>query len=303
MVEVKIGERVLKLSNLEKVLYPKTGFTKAEVIDYYARVADVMVPHLKGRCITMRRWPDGVAAASFFEKNCPSHRPDWVETAPGPGHNKTLPKRSDGSYEAIEYCTFSESAGLVWTANLAALELHAPMAQAADLECPTMAVFDLDPGEPAGMRECCQVALALKDVLSAIGLEGWAKTSGSKGMQVYVPINAPTSHEAAATFALAVGQLLARQLPKLVLVEMDKALRHGKVFVDWSQNSHHKTTIAPYSLRGNAEPTVSTPLLWDEVAQGADGSRLFFGPDEVLARIGNVGDVFTETLSRVQALP
>jgi bifunctional non-homologous end joining protein LigD len=292
-VSVAIGSRSLSLSNLDKVLYPEVGFTKAQVIDYYARIAPVLVPHVAGRCMTLRRWPNGVDGSSFFNKRCPAPRPSWVGVSIGPGDR-------DGD---IPYCRLDEPAALVWTANLAALELHAPMARAADIESPTMVVFDLDPGPPADIGHCCQVALDLHEVLTAVGLVAFPKTSGSKGLQVYVPLNSPHRHDHAAGFARAAGQLLARQHPDRVLVEMTKNLRTGKVFVDWSQNSRHKTTIAVYSLRANARPTVSTPLSWDEVERGAAGETLSFEAADVLARVEHLGDLFAPTASLVQHLP
>jgi bifunctional non-homologous end joining protein LigD len=292
-VEVAVGERTLSLSNLDKVLYPEAGFTKAQIIDYYARIAPAMIPHIRGRCMTLRRWPNGVDQQSFFEKRCPGHRPEWVSTALGPG---------DGD-EGIQYCRLDEPASLVWTANLAALELHSPMALCTDIEAPTMLVFDLDPGQPAGITECCQVALILREILAAVDLQSVAKTSGSKGMQLYVPLNAPHSHKHASSFALAVGQMAVRQRPELVLVEMTKSLRTGKVFVDWSQNSRHKTTIAPYSLRARPRPTVSTPISWDEVSDGAGGAAMSFEAETVLQRVLEVGDLFEPAITVEQQLP
>ena len=270
------------------------GFRKAQVIDYYARIAPVMLPHLEGRGITLRRFPNGVEQSGFFEKRCPKHRPDWVGAAVGPGDRNGV----------IQYCLFEEPAALVWSANLAAIELHAPMARAADLEAPLIMVFDFDPGAPAGMRECCQIALLVRDILGAVGLVGWCKTSGSKGLQLYVPLNTPTTHDHAASFALAVGQVLERDHPRRVTTTMAKAERPGKVFVDWSQNARHKTTIAPYSLRARPEPTVSTPVDWDEVAAGADGSaELRFETDDVLERVAARGDLFGPVLELRQDLP
>ena len=296
-VAVEVGGRSLSLSNLDKVLYPKTGFTKGEVIDYYARIAPVLVPHLSGRCITLRRFPNGVEGKSFFEKRCASHRPDWVETAVGPG---------DSGGE-IHYCCIEEPAALVWTANLAALELHSPMAFASDLENPSMLVFDLDPGAPATITECCAVALDLVEVLDSVGLDAFPKTSGSKGLQVYVPLNTSGddahTHDHASSFALACGQLLARQKPDDVVVTMKKADRPGKVFVDWSQNSRHKTTSAVYTMRARPEPTVSTPVTWDEVSDGADGEPLRFETADVLDRVAEFGDLFAPTLELEQRLP
>lgn len=287
----------MSLSNLDKVLYPASGFTKGQVIDYYARIAPVLVPHLEGRCITLRRFPDGIDGTTFFAKRCPDHKPAWMGTALGPGDR-------DGG---INYCLVEEQASLVWTANMAALELHAPMARASDLDHPTMLVFDLDPGAPATIIECCQVALLLVEVLESVGLQSFAKTSGSKGLQVYVPLNTQGAdahtHEHASSFALAVGQLLAKQHRDRVVVTMKKSERTGKIFVDWSQNSHHKTTSAVYSLRARTHPTVSTPVTWDEVADGADGDVLSFETDEVLERVEEFGDLFAPTLELVQQLP
>ncbi|MFV0258597.1 MAG: non-homologous end-joining DNA ligase [Acidimicrobiales bacterium] len=292
-VTVSVGGRTLALSNLDKVLYPQVGFTKAQVIDYYARVAPAVLPHVAGRCMSLRRWPDGVDQPSFFTKRCPGHRPSWMGVAAGPG---------DGEGE-IGYCRLDEPAALVWSANLAALELHAPMARADDIESPTMVVFDLDPGPPAAMRECCAVALELRQVLDAVGLVAFAKTSGGTGLLVYVPLNRPHRHRHAADFARAVGTLLAKAHPDRVLVEMTRSLRTGRVFVDWSQNSRHKTTVAAYSLRANPTPSVSTPVDWDEVAAGAAGEPLRFGPDEVLGRVATRGDLFAPTAELTQELP
>ena len=237
-VAADIGGRTLSLSNLDKVLYPETGFTKGEVIDYYARIAPVLLAHLGDRGITMRRFPNGVNDKSFFEKRCPSHRPEWVQTAPGPG---------DRGGE-IRYCRLADVASIVWAANLAALELHAPMARADDIDAPTMVVYDLDPGAPAAMTECAEVGLLLRDVLAGIGLSVYAKTSGSKGLQLYLPLNSPHTHEHASAFALTVAQALEKARPDLVVTTQAKAARPGKVLIDWSQNSRHKTTICAYSL-------------------------------------------------------
>lgn len=293
-VTVEVGGRSLTLSNLDKVLYRETGFTKAQVIDYYARIAPVMLRHIGGRCLTLKRFPDGSHTQGFFEKRCPSHRPEWIPAAAGPGdHNGT-----------IGYCSIDEPAALIWCANMAALELHSPMATHDDIESPRMVVFDFDPGEPAAMRECCTVALLVREVLSSVGLEGCCKTSGSKGLQLYVPVNTPTTHEHAAKFALAVGQVLEKQHSKLVTTVMAKAVRPGKIFVDWSQNARHKTTIAPYSLRARPHPTASTPVSWDEVTLGADGhTELRFTAPDVLQRVEEFGDLFAPTVELVQHLP
>ncbi|MGE0881505.1 MAG: non-homologous end-joining DNA ligase [Acidimicrobiia bacterium] len=299
-VVVNVGGRELSLSNLDKVLYPAIGFTKAEVVDYYARIAPVLLTHVEGRCITFKRFPNGVDDKSFFEKRCPSHRPEWVHTAVGPGDRGSR----GGPGGEIRYCVLDEPAALVWAANLAALELHAPMARSVDLETPTMIVFDLDPGPPAAIRECASVALDIADVLDKVGLRAFPKTSGSKGMQLYVPLNTPCDHEHASQFALAVGQLLERLRPKDVVTTMAKAVRPNKVFVDWSQNARFKTTIAPYSLRARERPTVSTPITWDEVQDGADGEDpLVFDAADVLARVEEFGDLFAETATLRQELP
>jgi len=289
---VEVEGRRLNLSNLDKVLYPETGTTKAEVIDYYARIAPTMVPHLEDRGVTLRRFPNGVDAGSFFEKRCPSHRPEWLGTRLGPGD----------SGGPIQYCCLDSAPALVWAANMAALEIHAPMARS-DIETPTMVCFDLDPGEPATIEQCADVALDIRHVLDGLGLVGLPKTSGSKGMQVYVPLNSPgPTHEAASAFALAVAQLLERARPD-VLSNMKRSLRKGKVFVDWSQNSRHKTTIAPYALRARPRPTVSTPVTWDEVAEAAGGAPLSFEAAEVVDRVAAHGDLFADALTVRQALP
>jgi bifunctional non-homologous end joining protein LigD len=294
MPVVAIDGREVSLTNLDKRLYP-SGFTKAEVVDYHARIAPWAIPHLAGRCLTFRRFPDGTDAAGFFEKRCNKHRPEWVPVALGPGDRRG----------GIEYCCIEEPAAMVWAANLAAIEIHAPMAYAADLDTPAALVFDFDPGPRTSVVECCQVALATNGVLSAVGLEGWCKTSGSKGLQMYVPLNTPgVTHQGAADFALAVGQVLERQLPGRVTTIMSKEARPGTIFVDWSQNAHHKTTIAPYSLRARPTPTVSTPVTWDEVEACASGTlELVFEAGEVLERVEAVGDLFEPVLTVEQELP
>jgi bifunctional non-homologous end joining protein LigD len=293
-VEVEVDGRRLSLSNLDKVLYPETGFTKGEVIDYYARIAPVMLPHIEHRALTFKRFPNGVDGGSFFEKRCPKHRPPWMPTAGGPGDGKGT----------IQYCEVDEQAALVWAGNMAALELHAPMARAEDIESPRAIVFDLDPGAPATIVECAQVGLLIRDMLDNLSLEVCAKTSGSKGMQLYVPLNTPATHEGAGDFALAVGQLIERDHPKDVTTIMRKDIRGGKIFIDWSQNTRHKTTIAPYSLRARPHPTVSTPVSWDEVDACANGEApLVFEAADVLARVEELGDLFAPVLELKQKLP
>lgn len=288
-----VGGRELSLSNLDKVLYPAVGFTKGEVIAYYARIAPTLLPHATGRCMTFRRYPNGVDGTSFFEKRCPKHRPEWVEVAVGPGDRNGT----------VEYCRLDEDASVVWAANLAALELHAPMARAVDLESPTMCVFDLDPGERTGMAECAAIALELRELCEGLDLELFPKTSGSKGLQCYVPLNSPHTHEQCADFALAVGQLLEKRHPQGVVTGMAKKDRVGKVLIDWSQNARHKTTICVYSLRARPEPTVSTPVAWDEVESAAEGAVLSFTADEVLDRVDELGDLFAPTITLEQHLP
>jgi len=293
-IDVDIDGRTVRLTNLDKVLYP-SGFTKAEVVDYHARIAPTIIAHLAGRCITFRRFPDGTDGDGFFEKRCPSHRPEWIPVALGPGDRRG----------GIEYCRIEEPAALVWAANLAAIELHAPMALAADLDTPRTLVFDFDPGPGTSIVDCCEVALGVRDVLDAVSLEGSCKTSGSKGLQLYVPLNTPgVTHDATADFALAVGQVMERRLPGRVTTVMAKAERPGKVFVDWSQNAHHKTTIAPYSLRARRDPTVSTPVTWAEVERCAAGDlELRFEAADVLARVAEHGDLLERVLTLEQRLP
>jgi bifunctional non-homologous end joining protein LigD len=292
--KVEIEGRTLVVRNMSKVLYPDAAFTKGEVIDYYLRVAPTLLTHCGDRGVTLRRYPNGVDGVSFFEKRCASHRPDWVPAVVGPGDR-------DGW---IYYCKLDSVPAIVWAANMAALEIHAPMARCDDIATPTMVVFDLDPGPPAAMPECAEVGLMLRDVLSGIGLECFPKTSGSKGLQIYVPVNTPgITHEHASSFALAVGQAIEKQHADLVLTVMKKDLRTGKVFIDWSQNSHHKTTICAYSLRARPRPTVSTPVTWDEVADAADGAPLSFEAADVLDRIAAHGDLWAPTAVLEQEIP
>jgi bifunctional non-homologous end joining protein LigD len=289
--QVTVAGRTLSLSNLDKVLWPETGFTKGQLIDYYARVAQVMIPHLRGRPITLRRWPNGVDAASFYEKNCPSHRPTWVDTV----------RMGD-----VSYCLLNEPATLVWTANLAAIELHPSLATSDDLESPTAVVFDLDPGPPADVLTCARVALLVRELFDRLGLRLWPKTSGSKGLQLYLPLNSGAAYAQAKPFAHAVARLLERDHPKLALSEMERSRRKGKVFIDWSQNTASKTTVAVYSVRALPEPSVSTPVTWDELddaVSSGEVDRLRFGPDEVLQRVQRQGDLHAAVLDEVQQLP
>jgi len=312
---VEIDGRRLSVSNLGKVLYPAAGFTKADVIDYYVRAAPALLTHLADRCVTFKRYPNGVEEKFFFEKRCPSHRPEWVPTAIGAGdggqpwgsgrsrsgRSRSPSAGTDGT--GIPYCVINEPAAVVWAANLAALELHTPMARAIDIESPTMVVFDLDPGPPAAMAECADVALDIRDALGALGFELFAKTSGNKGLQVYLPLNTPATHDQAASFAQAVAQMLEKHHPDRVVSMMSKDIRKGKVFIDWSQNARFKTTVCAYSLRANPRPTVSTPVSWDEVADAADGAPLSFEAPDVLERLDDVGDLFSPTATLRQTLP
>ena len=286
-VEVEVEGRTLSLSNLGKVMYPAVGFTKGQVIDYYTRVAPALLPHLRDRPLTLKRYPNGVEGGHFYEKNCPSHAPDWVRK-----------ERVD----KIDYCVCGDLATLVWLANLADLELHPSLSLARDIDRPTTMAFDLDPGAPAGLAECCEVALLLRDALAQLGLDSFAKTSGSKGIQVYVPLNVDGVDYDHGTKAL--SQALARHLeaqhPKLIVSQQRKDLRRGKVLIDWSQNDEHKTTVCVYSLRARERPTVSTPLAWEELD---DPDALVFEAADVLERVERHGDLFAPVAELSQELP
>ncbi|MGH9035978.1 MAG: non-homologous end-joining DNA ligase, partial [Acidimicrobiia bacterium] len=265
MTVVDVDGRTLKLSNLDKVLYPEVGFTKGQVIDYYSRIAPVLLPHLTARPLTLKRYPNGVEAGYFYEKQCPSHRPPWVETAPvWSGHNQ----------RTIDFCLVNNRPTLVWVANLASLELHTALHRAPELDRPDSVVFDLDPGDGAGVAECAQVALWLREALDHLNLESVVKSSGSKGLQLYVPLNTPVTYDATKSFSLALAQVLERAHPKAVVSNMAKELRKHKVLIDWSQNDEHKTTVSVYSLRARPRPTVSAPLQWEEVEAAAAGTPL-----------------------------
>ncbi|HEV2810530.1 MAG TPA: non-homologous end-joining DNA ligase [Acidimicrobiales bacterium] len=295
MTTIDVEGRSLELSNLDKVLYPASGFTKGEVIDYYARVAPVLLAHLGDRALTLRRFPNGVEGKSFYEKNCPRHRPDWVGV-----------HRISGTEGTIDFCRIDSLPALTWVANLAALELHTSMARAVDPDAPTMVVFDLDPGAPAAVLECGEVALWIRDVLAGVGLQTLVKTSGSKGLQVYLPLNTPATYEDTAGFSRHLAQLLERQSPDQVVSVQRKDLRRGKVLVDWSQNARHKTTVCAYSLRARERPTVSAPVTWDEVERAVNAGNaelLRIEAGEVLQRVQRVGDLFAPAVSLRQTLP
>jgi bifunctional non-homologous end joining protein LigD len=293
-VTVDVLGRRLRLSNLDKVLYPEAGFTKGEVIDYYTRIAPVLLPHLADRPLTVKRYPNGVDGAFFFEKNAPRGTPEWVRTALLPAPGSTMNR------DEISYVVVSDLPTLVWLANLAALELHTPqwtVGPRGGVRAADQLVLDLDPGPPASIVECCQVALLLRELLVADGLTPVPKTSGSKGLQVYAAV-AETPAERTSEYALRLARRLAQERPALVVSRMTKSLRPGKVLVDWSQNNAAKTTVSVYALRARPLPTVSTPVTWDEVAAAAgSGSRLSFVADEVLARVAADGDLFAPLLA------
>ena len=294
---VEIQGRQLTLSNLEKVLYPAAGFTKAQVIDYYVRIAPVLLPHLRNRPLTLKRYPDGVEGMFFYEKACPRYRPEWVKTAA---------VWSEGRNDYIDFCLAQDVPTLVWAANLADLELHTSLALAKNVMQPTVLVFDLDPGPPASIVQCCQVAFWLKEIFDALGLQAFPKTSGSKGLQVYVPLNTAVTYDVTKPFAHAIARVLEDEHPQHIVSDMKKSLRANKVLVDWSQNDDHKTTVCVYSLRAKEQPTVSTPVTWDEVEacrRKKDPALLVFTSDQTLARVEKLGDLFAPVLTLKQKLP
>ncbi len=294
---VRIEDRDLELSNLDKVMYPAAGFTKGEVVDYYTRIAPVLLPHLRGRALTRIRYPNGVAGAHFFEKNAPGGTPSWVrrETLPVPGSTKAR--------ETIDFVVVDELATLVWVANLASLELHTPQWRVGS--DPDQLVVDLDPGAPAALRECCAVAVLVRDRLAEDGLRAYPKTSGKKGMQLCVPISGEQDSETVSRYAKKVAEELSARVPGSITAKMAKAVRPGKVFIDWSQNAAAKTTVAPYSLRGQESPSASAPLTWDEVAAMALGEEPArqLTPAEVLERVEEHGDLLAELLHPGPRLP
>ena len=317
-IAVQVDGRSLTLTNLAKVLYPADGFTKAEVLDYYQRIYPVLMPHIAGRPMTLRRYPHGVGDLSFFEKHAPAHRPDWLRTEAVVSHSS----RSRTPGETVSYLVIDDLPALIWVVNLAALELHVPMWRFADPSTttpthttttthttgttgtagatgaepygsadPDLLVLDLDPGAPATIVECCRVAEALRPALEADGLRPLPKASGGKGLQLYAPLSGRTA-EQASELALGYAQRFERELPRLVVSRMTKSARPGKVLIDWSQNNGSKTTIAPYSLRARDLPTVSTPVTWDEVAACRSVADLTFTAPDVLARVEAHGDLF-----------
>jgi bifunctional non-homologous end joining protein LigD len=293
-VTVEVGGTTLALSNLHKVLYPATGFTKGEVIDYYNSVSDVLLPLLADRPLTRKRWPNGTGEDPFFEKNSPAGTPDFVRIV-------HVESQGDG----IDYPVVDGLPTLIWLANLAALELHAfqwRVDEDDEREPPDLMVFDLDPGAGMDIIDCCNVALAVRAALEVDGLDAYAKTSGNKGAQLYVPIE-NDKIDAPSTYAKQLASELAKALPDLIVATMDKQVRRGRVFIDWSQNNVNKTTIAAYSLRGGLEPTVSTPLTWDEVADAESASDLRFTPADVLDRLEEYGDLLADLFEDPRPLP
>lgn len=289
-----VAGKQVDVTNLNKVFYPKTGFTKGQVIDYYIKISGVLLPHLKNRPISLKRYPNGVEGFFFYEKRCPEHRPKWMETI-------KVDKSEGGE---INYCAMNSLPALVWAANLADLELHTFLHKAPAITRPTAIAFDLDPGPPADIVQCCEVGMHIKTIFDAFRMESFPKTSGSKGLQIYVPLNTPVTYERTKAFAKGIAELLEHQFPKLVVSQMKKALRTGKVFVDWSQNDDKKTTANVYSLRAKDHPTVSTPVTWKEVETALKKKKpLSFETDEVLSRVEKMGDLFAPVLTLKQKLP
>jgi bifunctional non-homologous end joining protein LigD len=296
-ISVKIGRRILTLSNPDKVYWPETGFTKGEMVTYYRTIAPAIVPHLKNRAVTLKRYPDGVTAGSFYEKNCPKHRPDWVRTV-------DVERKKDG--KTIHYCVGWDEATLVWMANLGSIELHISLSRASSLMRPTAMVYDLDPGAPATIVECCELALELKKRFAKLGLEMFPKTSGSKGLHLYVPLNTAVTFSQTGGLAHAVALEMEEEMPDLVVSTQKKTEREGKVLIDWSQNGPHKTTVAAYSVRARELPTCSTPVTWREIsacAKRSDPDLLRFTAGDVVKRVKKRGDLFEPVLSLKQKLP
>jgi bifunctional non-homologous end joining protein LigD len=296
-VEVSIEGKQLKLTNLDKVLYPEVGFTKAQVIDYYTRIAPAILPHTRNHPLTLKRYPNGVDAEYFYEKNCPKHRPPWVEVA-------TV--WSGGNNRDMYYCMAQDLPTLVWLGNLASLEFHTSLSLASKLPEPRTLVFDLDPGPPATIVQCCRVGLMLRDVFKEHGLDCCAKTSGSKGLQLYVPLNSGATYVETKVVSKGLAQLFEEHHPDLVVHKQLKELRTGRVLIDWSQNDEYKTTVNVYSLRARARPTVSTPVSWEEVEKClkvGDPSLLVFDSEQVLARVKKLGDLFEPVAKKKQKLP
>jgi bifunctional non-homologous end joining protein LigD len=296
-LEVDVAGRPVTVANLDKLMYPSAGFTKWDVISYYARIAPAMLPHVRDRPLTLKRFPDGVGGAYFYEKNCPSYRPDWVAT---------VAIWTERAQEDFDYCVISEPGTLVWLANLADLEIHPFLGKRDALDRPTSMVFDLDPGAPAGLLEACEVALWLRGLFDQLGLQAYIKGSGGKGLHLFVPLNSGATYEDVQPFARGVAETLERRFPERIVSTQNRAKRPGKVLIDWGQNARHKTTAAVYSLRARDRPTVSMPLEWEEIQQAVDegdSDSLVFVAGEATTRIEERGDVFAPVLSLVQELP
>ena len=286
----------LSIRHLDRVVFPRAGTTKAELLDYYVRIADAMVPHLRGRLLHMHRYPEGVEGPRFWQKGCPEHRPEWVPTTP---------VWSAGKRANIDYCVVNELRALLWAVNIGSIELHTSLHPAADPHGPTVLAFDLDPGEGVDALACAEVALLLRDALAGVGLRTFVKTSGSKGLQVYVPLNTPVTYAETKPAARGIAELLEARQPERIVSRMAKRLRAGKVLIDWSQNTEHKSMICAYSVRAKARPTVSTPLHWGEVEAALDAGepeRLVFEMGDVLERVAADGDLFADALTLEQRL-
>jgi bifunctional non-homologous end joining protein LigD len=295
--QIVVDGKQIRISNRDKVLYPGTGFTKGQVIDYYRAIAPTMLPYLRGRTVTLKRFPDGVESQSFFGKHCPPRRPEWVHTA------RVAAENEEGE---VNYCVVDDAATLVWMAQLATLEFHVSLARAAQIQRPTNIVFDFDPGAPATIVQCARVALLLRETCERLGLQAFPKVSGSKGIHIFIPLNTPVTYEQTKPWAEAMADLLVQREPELVVANMRRALREGRVLVDWSQNAEHKTTVCVYSMRGKAQPTVSMPVEWTEVealVRTGDASKLVFSPERALERVERQGDLFAPVLSLRQKLP
>jgi bifunctional non-homologous end joining protein LigD len=292
--ELEVGGRRLRVRNLDRVVFPRAGTTKAELLSYYVAVADVMLPHLRERLLHMHRYPEGVEGPRFWQKGCPEFRPEWMVVAP-------VWSRDKG--ETIDYCVVNELAALLWAVNIGSIELHTSLHGRHELQCPTVITFDLDPGQGAGMLQCCEVSLRLRDRLARLELESFPKTSGSKGLHVYVPLNAEISYETTKPLSRQIAELLEAQTPDAVVSRMARSLRPGRVLVDWSQNTEHKSMVCAYSVRAKERPTVSTPVRWEEVQDALDAGDpdlLRFEMDDVRARIDQHGDLFEPVLAHCQ---
>jgi bifunctional non-homologous end joining protein LigD len=288
--------RRLAIRNLDRIVFPRTGTTKAELLDYYVRVGDVMLPHVRDRPLHMHRYPEGVDGPRFWQKQCPQHRPPWVATTP---------VYSRGKQANIDYCVVEDLAGVLWAVNIGSIELHTSLHTRAGLHRPTALAFDLDPGEGVDVVGCAEVALWLRDLLAGVGLRAFAKTSGSKGLQVYVPLNTDVTYAQCKPAARAIAETMEAAHPDRVVSRMARALRPGKVLIDWSQNTEHKSMVCAYSVRAKERPTVSTPVTWDEVQHAVaarEPSLLVFEMGEVVQRVGERGDLFAPVLAIEQCV-